>query len=281
MPAFPLTLEDARGHTVRLDVPPRRLVSLVPSQTELLAHLGLDDETVGLTRFCERPAGWKDRKEIVGGTKNVRPEKVEALQPDLVLANLEENTQEAVEALETFAPVFVTDVQTVPDAARMIRAVGRLTDRAATADTLADRLTQRFDALEDDLTGETPLPVAYLIWRDPYMTVGRDTIIHDVMQRAGFENVFADAMRYPEVTPAELAAAGARAVLLPDEPFPFDEGYAEELREAMVRATRLPQPLPTRLVDGQLFSWYGPRLADAPAYLHRLRAELAATSPAR
>ena len=278
MPAFPCALNDARGQSVRLSAPPRRIVSLVPSQTELLAHLGLGEETVGLTRFCERPEGWKANKEIVGGTKNVRIDKVEALRPDLVLANREENTREVVEAIENFARVFVTEVKSVPDAAGMIRAVGRLTGRADGAEALADRLAQRFAALADDLTGEAPLPVAYLIWRDPYMTVGGDTIIHDVMTRAGFENVFSGRTRYPEVTPAELAASGARAVLLPDEPFPFDEAYAEELREA------LPQPLPhsisAPLVNGQLFSWYGPRLAQAPAYLRRLRAELAAAAPA-
>lgn len=271
MPAFPVQLEDARGQPVRLSEPPRRIVSLVPSQTELLAHLGLDEQTVGLTRFCERPDGWKEEKEIVGGTKNVRVEKVEALRPDLVLANHEENTRPVVEEIETFAPLFVTDVPDVPGAAAMIRDVGRLTGRAAKAQALANRLTRRFATLADDLAGEAPLPVAYLIWREPYMTVGSDTIIHDVMERAGFENVFAETPRYPTVTPTEIAASGARAVLLPDEPFPFDDDYAEELRDA------LPQPLPTHLVQGQPFSWYGPRLAEAPPYLRELRAEVAAT----
>jgi ABC-type Fe3+-hydroxamate transport system substrate-binding protein len=136
--AFPLALDDARGHAVRLDAPPRRIVSLVPSQTELLAHLGLDGETVGLTRFCTRPDGWKDDKEIVGGTKNVRVEKMEALQPDLVLANREENTREVVEAIEGVAPVFVTEVPGVP-AAAMIRDVGRLMGRSGQATALAER----------------------------------------------------------------------------------------------------------------------------------------------
>jgi len=263
---FPAQLDDARGHPVCLDAPPRRIVSLVPSQTELLAHLGLGDQTVGLTRFCIRPDGWKDDKQVVGGTKNVRVEKVEALRPDLVLANREENTRETVEAVEGFAPVFVTEVPDVPGAAAMIRDVGRLAGRPARAGALADRLTQGFAALAEDVASEDPLPVAYLIWREPYMTVGGDTIIHDVMRRAGLENVFAGRTRYPEVTPAEVGERGAQAVLLPDEPFPFDERYAEELREAL--------PLPTQLVKGQLFSWYGPRLAEAPPYLRELRAEL-------
>ena len=267
--AFPRTFEDARGRRLRLEAPPRRLVSLVPSQTELLAHLDLNEETVGLTRFCVRPEGWKSRKTIVGGTKNVRVEKVEALRPDLVLANHEENTPETVEAIEAFAPVFVTDVKTVTDAADMIRTVGQLTGRSERADPLADRLASRFRTLAER-TADAPLPAAYLIWRDPYMTIGRDTIIHDVMERAGLTNVFGAHTRYPEVTPEEIVASEARVVLLPDEPFPFDETYTAELREA------LPEPLPTRRVQGQLFSWYGPRLADAPAYLRSLRKELIA-----
>lgn len=274
MPGFPVEIEDARGALVRLEAPPRRIVSLVPSQTELLAHLGLDDETAGLTRFCVRPEGWKARKEIVGGTKNVRIEKVEALAPDLVLANREENTRDAVEEIAAFAPVFVTDVKTVEDAAAMIRTVGRLTGRAEKAGTLAGRLEANFRTLAETLFGEKLLPAAYLIWREPYMTVGGDTIIHDVMTRAGFRNVFAARTRYPEVMPEELAASGARVLLLPDEPFPFDEEYAEELREV------LPRALPTRLVDGQFFSWYGPHLAEAPAYLRALRADLASSAPA-
>jgi ABC-type Fe3+-hydroxamate transport system substrate-binding protein len=185
-----------------------------------------------------------------------------------VLANREENTREVVEAIEGVAPVFVTEVPGVPAAAAMIRDVGCLTGRLGQATALADRLTECFAALAEDLSGDDPLPVAYLIWRDPYMTVGGDTIIHDVMTRAGLKNVFGETPRYPEVTPAEIAERGAQAVLLPDEPFPFDPGYAEELRAA------LPEPIPTKLVEGQLFSWYGPRLAEAPPYLRELRAEL-------
>lgn len=295
MPAFPVHIEDARGQRVRLERAPRRIVSLVPSQTELLAYLGLDHETVGLTRFCVRPEGWKERKAIVGGTKQVHLDDLKALQPDLVLTNREENTQDVVEALASHTPVFVTEVKTVlgssASATSMIRTVGRLTGRAHRAERLATRLETRFRSLTRAVRGGTPsrgetpppgepdheearrqppLPVAYLIWRDPYMTVGRDTIIHDVLQRAGLQNVFADRTRYPEVTPADLAASDARVVLLPDEPFPFDEEYAEELRAA------LPQPLPTNLVVGALFSWYGPRLADAPPYLRTLREELLA-----
>ncbi|WP_456427383.1 ABC transporter substrate-binding protein [Rhodocaloribacter sp.] len=259
MPAF----TDARGRTLSLDAPPRRIVSLVPSQTELLADLGLDEEVAGVTRFCIHPEGWKARKRIVGGTKNVNLERVRALAPDLILANLEENTRADVEALDAFAPVFVTDVRDVPGAAAMIRTVGRLTGRAERAETLAGGIEAGFAAL----AARPPLRAAYLIWRNPYMSVGRDTFIHDVMRRAGFSNVFADRTRYPEVTPEALVAARPEVVLLSSEPYPFAGKHRDELR-AFLPAARIV------LVDGELFSWYGSRLRRAPAYLERLRRSL-------
>ncbi len=265
---FPCTLTDARGAEVTLDAPPRRIVSLVPSQTELLAFLGLDEAVVGLTRFCVRPEGWTEQKEIVGGTKQVNAEHVRALAPDLMLANREENTREDVETLEAMAPVYVTDVPDLPAALRMIRAVGRLTARAARAEALAAEIARRFDALENTLE-DVPIRAAYLIWRDPYMAVGRGTFIHDVMRRAGFANVFAGRTRYPEITTEDLRAAAPHVLLCADEPFPFHQKprFTDELRAALPEAH-------VEVVDGQLFSWYGPRLLRAPAYLARLHARL-------
>ena len=254
---------DALGRPVRLAQPPRRIVSLVPSQTELLADLGLDAEVVGLTRFCVHPEGWKQRKRIVGGTKNVHPDRVVALDPDLVLANKEENVREQVEALAEVAPVYVTDVATIGDALGMTRTVGRLTDRAAAADALADEIGGGFDTLP----ALQPLRAAYLIWREPWMTVGRDTIIHDVMARAHLSNVFGDQTRYPEVTPEALRAAAPDVVLLSSEPFPFRERHVAEV-EAMAPGARVV------CVDGEAFSWYGSRLRHTPPYLVRLREAL-------
>ena len=254
---------DALGRLVVLPDPPRRIVSLVPSQTELLADLGLDAEVVGLTRFCVHPEGWKKRKRIVGGTKNVHPDRVAALAPDLVIANREENVRNEVKALAAFAPVYVTDVGTVDEALAMIRSVGRLVDRAERADALADGIAAGFDALAE----APPLRAAYFIWREPWMSVGHDTIIHDVMRRAGFANVFGDRRRYPEVTADEIAEAQPEVVLLSSEPYPFRDKHLAEM-QALVPDARV------LLVDGELFSWYGSRLLHAPPYLAALRAGL-------
>lgn len=243
--------------------PPRRIVSLVPSQTELLADLGLDDEVVGLTRFCVHPVDWRTQKQIVGGTKQVNLEHIRDLGPDLILANLEENTREMVEALDAIAPVYVTDVKTVPDALAMIRIIGQMTSRGDKADALALDTEAAFAALPSF----EPLRAAYLIWQDPTMTVGHDTFIHDVMARAKLINVFGGEMRYPEITDDELVAAQPDVLLLSSEPFPFREKHLSTFSRLLPDAT-------VQLVDGELFSWYGSRLLKTPAYLHRLRQDM-------
>lgn len=250
---------DALGRAIEVPERPRRIVSLVPSQTELLADLGLDAEVVGVTKFCVHPEAWRRQKIRVGGTKRVHLDRVRGLAPDLVLANKEENEREAVEAIAAFAPVYVTDVRTVAGAVEMVRAVGALVGRADAARTLADRIERGFASL----ARRRPVRAAYLIWRDPWMAVGADTFIHDVMTCAGFANVFGGRARYPEVAGDELAAARPEVVLLSSEPFPFADRHVPEVARIVPDARVL-------LVDGQLFSWYGSRIARAPAYFRSL-----------
>lgn len=254
---------DALGRRVQLAEPPRRIVSLVPSQTELLADLGLDAEVVGLTRFCVHPAGWKAAKAIVGGTKNVTVERVRALAPDLVIANKEENERAHVEAIAAFAPVFVTDVGTVDGALAMIRDLGRLTNRPQAAAALADAIGADFDALPAWPTRRA----LYLIWRNPWMSVGGDTFIADVLARGGFESVTADRDRYPTLSDGALAALAPDVVLLSSEPYPFAQPHVAEM-QALVPTARVER------VDGEAFSWYGSRLRVTPAALHTLRQRL-------
>ncbi len=258
-----VSFTDGLGRKGTLPALPRRIVSLVPSQTELLADLGLEEAVVGVTRFCVHPPGWKVEKQIVGGTKNVRLDRVEALAPDLVLANVEENTRADVEALEKITLVYVTDVKDVPDALAMIRTVGNLTGRAEAAEKIAAEIEVGFGVLPAFKVRRA----VYLIWRRPFMTVGGDTFIHDVMARGGLVNIFGERTRYPEVTPEELAAARPEVVLLSSEPYPFQEKHFDELRGWLPGT-------PLRLVDGELFSWYGSRLRRTPPYLRTLRADL-------
>lgn len=247
--------------------PPRRIVSLVPSQTELLADLDLEKEVVGITKFCVHPARWWRTKTRVGGTKKLHLDRIEALEPDLVLANKEENERTQIEALSARFPVWVSDVANLEDAFDMIRRVGALTGREAPAADMAARIREGFARLREASARRPPLRVAYFIWRDPWMVAGGDTFIHSVLQAAGLHNVFADRLRYPEVTIEELAQAAPDALLLSSEPFPFGEKDVHELAELLPH-------VPAVLVDGQMCSWYGSRLLYTPDYLARLQRRL-------
>lgn len=255
---------DQMGRTVRLDVfPPRRIVSLVPSQTELLYDLGLNDEVVGITKFCVHPPEWYQQKKRVGGTKTVFPEKVAALAPDLIIGNKEENDQAQIEGLAARYPVWMSDIHTLTDTYDMICKVGLLTRRAEQANILVRDIRQAFT---DHAPSETaPRPrVAYFIWRKPYMVAGGDTFIDHMLENAGFENVFHDLPRYPEVRLEDLRQAQPDRIFLSSEPFPFAEKHFGPFLEVC-------PGVPVNVVDGEMFSWYGSRLLRAPGYFEGIR----------
>lgn len=245
------------GREVTLAATPRRIVSVVPSQTELLCDLGLEEEVVGITKFCVHPERWFRTKERVGGTKQLNLEKIAALQPDLILANKEENEKEQIEALARIAPVWISDIATLPDALRMIREVGIVCDRADNASRMATRIAARFESLS---AHRVPRRVAYAIWRQPWMWAAQATFIQDVLSRMGWENVLAPSERYPEVALTEISALHPDLILLSSEPYPFQEKHLPEVSAACPDAGVL-------LVDGEMFSWYGSRLLQTPDYL--------------
>lgn len=239
---------------------PKRIVSLVPSQTELLHYLGLKHEVIGITKFCVHPNEWFRSKTRIGGTKNVNIEAVKALQPDIIIANKEENVKEQMEALEAIAPVWVSDVNHLEDALAMIEAIGLLTATNENAQKLIEEINNCFNQL---ITPNYKLKTCYLIWRKPYMTVGGDTYINNMLQYAGFNNVFAKENRYPEITMEQLVEANCEVVFLSSEPYPFKQQHIEELQAALPKVKIL-------LVDGEMFSWYGSRLLEAASYFKNL-----------
>lgn len=252
---------DHIGRSVNVPDTPRRIISLVPSQTELLHDLGLGDRVVGITKFCIHPEEWFRSKARVGGTKKVDLEKVRALKPDLIIGNKEENTQADIEALAREFPVWISDIRTLDDALDMVRRIGALTGTGARAEAIAQRIADGFADLKPLAS---PLSVAYLIWRDPWMAAGAGTFIDDMLRRCGFTNACAALPgRYPELTPAQLAAADPDILLLSSEPYPFRELHVSELN-------MICPGVPVHLVDGEAFSWYGTRLLGSPAYFQRL-----------
>ncbi len=264
-----LVCKDQSGRSVSFTHIPKRIISLVPSQTELLFDLGLDEEVVGITKFCVQPAEWFYAKTRVGGTKSLHINIINELEPDLVIANKEENVKEQVEELASRYPVWISDVHDLDSTYDMIAKVGSITLRHTQAESIIKKIKTNFSKLTPP--AKKPL-TAYLIWNDPYMTVGGDTFIHSMMETAGLQNAFADQTRYPKISIQQLMAKNPDLVLLSSEPFPFNQKHVDELRARVVNSvTGRPQ---IELVDGQMFSWYGSRLQYAPAYFAKLQAKV-------
>ena len=264
------TFTDQMQRSTMLEHPPKRIVSLVPSQTELLHYLGLEDEVVGITKFCVHPEAWFRNKTRVGGTKMVKSDVIASLEPDLIIGNKEENERSQIEELEQDYPVWMSDIQTLADALHMIRAVGELVGKKERARELAQQIETDFEQLQAALPASR-LRAAYFIWRQPYMVVAGDTFIDEMLRIAGFANVFASQSRYPEIQLGQLAELQPDVILLSSEPFPFKEKHFAEFKQICPKAV-------IKIVDGELFSWYGSRLLQSAAYFRKLQSELSVAS---
>ena len=247
--------------TIRLESTPKRIVSLVPSQTEFLASLGLEEEMVGITKFCIHPEQWFRSKTRVGGTKNVNLDKVKSLQPDLIVANKEENTQKDIEALMEIAPVWISDIYTLDDAFEMMLSLGEIFGKSALASEIVEKIRMQFEKFEAHLPAKIEGTVVYLIWKNPYMAVGSSTFIDHLLTRCGFQNLLADQSRYPSWNP--ISDQAPDFIFLSSEPYPFKNSDIEALK-VLFPATHI------QLVDGELFSWYGSRLLESVPYFEAL-----------
>lgn len=258
------TFKDQLGRTVKIPSQPKRIISLVPSQTELLFYLGLDEEIVGITKFCIHPKEQFQKKTKVGGTKQLKIELIDQLQPDLIIANKEENEKSQIEALAQKYPVWISDIYTLEDALSMIAQIGQLVNCSAQAVQLVGQIKETFHLLQKP---KTCPKVAYFIWRKPWMVAAKDTFIDHLLQHAGFENVFGSQTRYPQVNAVQLEKAAPEVLLLSSEPYPFKPKHFEEFREICPKAVII-------LVDGELFSWYGNRLLQSATYFRNLHRQI-------
>ena len=246
---------DQMNRTIRLEKIPRRIVSLVPSQTELLYDLGLHEEVVGITKFCIHPEEWFRSKTRVGGTKHIDLEKVMALQPDLIIGNKEENTKEDIEAIEKLAPVWMSDIYTIEDALEMIRSIGAICGKTEIGQALSDKIQEGFrDFGREPLKGT----FLYFIWREPDFVAGTQTFISDLLESTGLENL-CRTERYPEWNTHE---GEPDFVLLSTEPYPFKFEHVKEMQQKYPKSK-------VGLIDGEMCSWYGSRMLKAPVYLRK------------
>lgn len=246
-----------------IDYKPNRIVSLVPSKSELLFDLGLESEIVGITKFCIHPKERVKAVEKIGGTKNLNLEKIAALNPDLIIANKEENTKEQIEWLSNRFPVYISDILDVDDAMLMIEAIGEMTHTSEKARTLVEEI--RHERKVHQVAKGSAGTVCYLIWKEPYMGAASDTYINSMLQEGGWDNVLEDDFkRYPVLEIPDIIAAEPQYIFLSSEPYPFKEKHITELKELLPNTTIL-------LVDGELFSWYGSRMKKAFGYFDTLR----------
>ncbi len=254
---------DQLSRKVLLTSVPKRIISLVPSQTELLFDLGLADNIIGLTKFCTRPAEQVKNKIRVGGTKQLNIPLIRSLKPDLIIGNKEENEREQIELLSGEFPVWMSDIADLDDALGMINGIGQITNTAAKATAIAAHVKAGFNTL---VPSKKQKRVAYLIWKNPFMTAGKDTFIDNMLLRCGFLNVIQQ-QRYPRVTSADLQHVRPDVVMLSSEPYPFNQKHIQAFEELLPDARII-------LADGEMFSWYGSRLLLAPQYFKQLIADL-------
>lgn len=258
---------DQLHHQISINWPPQRIISLVPSQTELLFYLGLKKEIVGITKFCIHPQPQVKNTTKIGGTKKLHLDKIADLQPDLIIGNKEENDKSQIETLAQHFPIWMSDIQTLSDAKKMISSLGQLVNKMPESQKLLKQLEKKLATLAAFNDHSPALSAAYFIWRKPYMIAANDTFIHEMLQIAGFKNIFEKQKRYPVVDLKAVAEMQPQVVLLSSEPFPFKEKYLPEFQEA------LPNSI-IKLVDGEMFSWYGNRLLMAIDYFRNLKQTL-------
>lgn len=256
------TFTDQLGNTVRISFPPTRIISLVPSLTELLSDLNLSSEVVGITKYCVHPTQWAKSKAIVGGTKNFDIHKIRSLRPDLIIGNKEENDKSLIEELMRDGPLWMSDIYSLSDALDMIESVGNTTDREKEAMDIIASIQNSFNSLVPIV--HTNRTVLYLIWKKPWMGVGLNTFIHHMLEKIGLENCLRAVNRYPTLSNEKIIELNPDYIFLSSEPYPFKDKHQQELQRMCPNAKII-------LVDGEMFSWYGSRLVKSPDYFRSLK----------
>lgn len=258
-----MTYIDQLKREIQLKKTPKRIISLVPSQTELLVDLGLESAIVGVTKFCVHPKHLRMSKAVVGGTKQINIDKIIALQPDIILCNKEENTKEIIDSLKEIAPIHISDIYNLEDCYELIHMYGKMFNIERTTSTLIKNLQLEREAFKQKFQNTEKLKVAYFIWKQPWMVAASNNFIDVMINEAGFENGFKAQKRYPEIDIESSELNEIDAIFLSSEPFPFKAEHVLEFQKKFPEKT-------VKIVDGELFSWYGSRLLKSYQYFKTL-----------
>ena len=258
-----MQFKDQLNQNITINFPPKRIISLVPSQTELLFDLGLNEEVVGITKFCIHPKEKFKSTTKIGGTKKLNIQKIIDLKPDLIIGNKEENLKEDIEALMKLFPVWMSDIYNLEDALEMITSIGEIVAQKDKALQIAQKTQENFDKLIEAVSQISKKKVMYFIWKDPYMLAGKQTFIDEMLGYCNLENIISE-KRYPIIEEADFNKFYPEVVLLSSEPFPFKEKHIQYFSQIWPNAT-------VKLIDGEMFSWYGSRLLKASMYFDSLK----------
>lgn len=250
---------DQLGNRISLRFPPERIVSLVPSQTELLADFGLEQKVVGITKYCVHPPEWLRTKTVIGGTKKFNFDTIDSLNPDLIIGNKEENYIEGITQLKTRYPVWMSDIVTLQDAYSMITALGKITDTSERSIQVRDQIIGSLQSIK-----KRPVKsVLYLIWKHPWMAAGSGTFIHSMLTMLNLKNSAENFSRYPVLSAEQIESLRPQLIFLSTEPYPFKDKHINDLKKISPSSQVM-------LVDGEMFSWYGSRLLNAAVYFNGL-----------
>lgn len=261
MPSF----IDQMGNIIQMNNYPQKIVSIVPSQTELLYYLGAEKQIVGITKFCIHPETKVSSMQKVGGTKKLNIQLIRDLKPDLIIGNKEENEQKDIEILSKEFPIWMSDIKNLDEALEMIYGIGAIINRNNAASELMHKINTQFLGLKAIKPKKRTL---YFIWNKPFMAAGKNTFIDDMLTRCGFINCAEkENGRYPEFDLEKIKSLNPELILLSSEPFPFKNEHLQFLKN------ELPQSI-VKIVDGEMFSWYGSRLLNAADYYKILMKDL-------
>ena len=261
-------VKDQIGREISLKKTPERIISLVPSQTELLCDLALESQIVGITQFCVQPYHLKSVKTIVGGTKKVDFEKIKALEPDFILCNKEENTYDFLPKLEAIAPTYFSNVTSIDDTVHLISDLGTILNRRTESTNLIEKIEFKLAQFKNFIQNKETKKVAYFIWANPWMVAADETYINEMLRLNKFENIYANLSRYPKVEINRIRYEGdPEVIFLASEPYKFTDEHAIEIATYTNRSI-------TVFADGQMFSWYGSRLLKAFDYFMELHKKL-------
>ena len=245
---------------------PQRIISLVPSISMLLADMNLGHRLVGVTKFCVHPKELRETRQIIGGTKILRFDAINALKPDLIIANKEENNKADIERLQATYPVWVSDIQTIDDALNLVHILGEMTSCVSASQKIHTSITEKRQHFKQTIAPSSAR-IAYTIWNNPFMAAGGNTFIQTMLNEGGWVNAFAEHTRYPAFTLEGLKAMNVDYLFLASEPFPFGQKH-KALFTSVIPEDKI------HIIDGEMFSWYGSRLKDSYSYFIELHDKL-------